>query len=116
MKLIVLGAMFVMGLSVFTLAMAAQNSNAALLKPAGLTEKAPETYKVNFDTSAGPFVIEVHRAWAPNGADRFYNLVKSGFYNDVRFFRVLAGFMAQFGINGDPNVAAAWRPARIPDD
>ena len=60
--------------------------------------------------------IEVHRDWAPNGADRFYNLVKNGFYNDVRFFRVLEGFMAQFGINGDPNLSAVWRNANIKDD
>ena len=116
MKLIVMGAMLVMGLSVFAVAMAAQSNNSALLKPAGLTEKAPETYTVNFDTSAGQFVIEVQRAWAPNGADRFYNLVKNGFYDNTRFFRVISGFMVQFGINGDPAVAAAWRAARIPDD
>jgi peptidyl-prolyl cis-trans isomerase A (cyclophilin A) len=87
-----------------------------LLKPAGLVEKAPDSYKVNFDTTAGQFVIEVNRAWAPNGADRFYNLVKNGFFNDARFFRVISGFMVQFGINGDPAVASAWQVARIPDD
>jgi peptidyl-prolyl cis-trans isomerase A (cyclophilin A) len=90
--------------------------NAALKNPAGLKEKAPDTYKVDFDTSKGKFVIEVTRAWAPNGADRFYNLVKSGFYNDTRFFRVISGFMVQFGIHGDPAVSAPWRMARIPDD
>jgi peptidyl-prolyl cis-trans isomerase A (cyclophilin A) len=115
MKFIVIGAMIAMGLTTFAVAMAAQ-SNSALLKPAALTEKAPETYRVNFDTSAGPFVIEVHRAWAPNGADRFYNLVKNGFFDNARFFRVISNFMVQFGINGDPAVAAAWRPARISDD
>jgi peptidyl-prolyl cis-trans isomerase A (cyclophilin A) len=93
-----------------------QGGNAALKNPAGLKEKAPETYKVNFDTSKGMVVIEVTRAWAPNGADRFYNLVKSGFYNDARFFRVISGFMVQFGIHGDPAVSAPWRMARIPDD
>ena len=87
-----------------------------LADPASLNEKAPAVYKAKFDTSKGPFVIEVHRDWAPNGADRFYNLVKNGFYNDVRFFRVLEGFMAQFGINGDPNISAVWRDANIPDD
>ena len=73
-------------------------------------------YQAKFDTSKGAFVIEVHRDWAPNGADRFYNLVKNGFYNDVRFFRVLEGFMAQFGINGDPSLSAVWRNANIKDD
>jgi peptidyl-prolyl cis-trans isomerase A (cyclophilin A) len=58
----------------------------------------------------------VQRDWAPNGADRFYNLVKNGFYDNTRFFRVMPGFMVQFGINGDPNIAAAWRAANIKDD
>ncbi len=71
---------------------------------------------MRFDTSKGPFVIQVHRAWAPHGADRFYNLVKHGFYNNDRFFRVISGFMVQFGINGDPHVSARWRDANIPDD
>ena len=87
-----------------------------LTNPAALNERAPATYKARFDTSKGAFVVEVQRDWAPNGADRFYNLVKNGFYDGVRFFRVLDGFMAQFGINGDPKVSAAWRPARIQDD
>jgi peptidyl-prolyl cis-trans isomerase A (cyclophilin A) len=87
-----------------------------LSDPASLNEKAPAVYKAKFDTSKGPFVVEVHRDWAPNGADRFYNLVKNGFYNDVRFFRVLEGFMAQFGINGDPSISAVWRDANIKDD
>ncbi len=71
---------------------------------------------MKFDTSKGAFVVEVNRAWSPNGADRFYNLVKNGFYDDTRFFRVIPGFMVQFGINGDPAVSAPWRDARIPDD
>jgi peptidyl-prolyl cis-trans isomerase A (cyclophilin A) len=87
-----------------------------LRNPAALAEKAPATFKVNLDTTKGPIVIDVHRDWAPNGADRFYNLVKSGFYDNVRFFRVIPGFMAQFGIHGDPQVAAAWRNAQIKDD
>src|SRR5262249_26116109 len=84
--------------------------------PAALKEQAPPLYKVRFDTSKGPFVVEVHRDWAPNGADRFYNLVKNGFYDDARFFRVISGFMVQFGINGDPGVSAPWRNATIKDD
>jgi peptidyl-prolyl cis-trans isomerase A (cyclophilin A) len=79
-----------------------------LLTPASLTAKAPETYKAKFDTSKGVFVVEVHREWAPLGADRFYNLVKNGFYNNVRFFRVLTGFMAQFGMSGTPAVQKVW--------
>jgi peptidyl-prolyl cis-trans isomerase A (cyclophilin A) len=88
----------------------------ALGTPAYLTEKAPDTYKVKFDTSKGAFVIEVRRAWAPNGADRFYNLVRNGFYDNVRFFRVIPGFMVQFGIHGDPKIAGTWREANIKDD
>jgi peptidyl-prolyl cis-trans isomerase A (cyclophilin A) len=87
-----------------------------LSNPASLTEKAPATYKVKFDTSKGSFVVEVHRDWAPNGADRFYNLVKNGFYNDARFFRVISGFMVQFGINGNPQISKVWRDANIKDD
>jgi peptidyl-prolyl cis-trans isomerase A (cyclophilin A) len=90
--------------------------NPALANPAGLNEQAPATYKVKFDTSKGPFVVEVHRDWAPNGADRFYNLVKNGFYNNARFFRVISGFMVQFGINGDPAISSRWRGANISDD
>jgi len=89
---------------------------ASLSNPASLNEKAPDTYKAKFDTSKGVFVIEVRRDWAPNGADRFYNLVKNGFYDNVRFFRVIPGFMVQFGINGDPKLSAQWREARIKDD
>jgi cyclophilin family peptidyl-prolyl cis-trans isomerase len=87
-----------------------------LSNPASLREQAPATYKVRFDTTKGPFVVEVTRAWAPRGADRFYNLVKNGFYDNVRFFRVISGFMVQFGINGDPAIMANWRTAQIPDD
>jgi peptidyl-prolyl cis-trans isomerase A (cyclophilin A) len=87
-----------------------------LANPAALAEKAPATYKARFDTSKGPIVIEVRRDWAPNGADRFYNLVKNGFYDNTRFFRVISGFMVQFGINGDPAVSAHWRTATIKDD
>jgi len=87
-----------------------------LVNPAALRDRAPDTFRVRFDTSKGAFVVEVNRAWAPNGADRFYNLVKNGFYDDARFFRVISGFMVQFGIHGDPKIAAPWREARIADD
>ncbi len=78
-------------------------------------EKAPATFKVKFDTSAGPFVVEVNRAWAPIAADHFYTLVKNGFYDDARFFRVVPGFMVQFGINADPAVQAKFKNS-IQDD
>jgi len=95
-------------------AFSAQAAN--LGNPSSLNEKAPAVYKAKFDTSKGTFVIEVHRDWAPNGADRFYNLVKNGFYNDARFFRVINGFMVQFGISGNPDLSALWHEATIPDD
>ncbi|HEX6213271.1 MAG TPA: peptidylprolyl isomerase [Vicinamibacterales bacterium] len=88
----------------------------SLKNAASLNEKAPATYKARFDTSAGVFVVEVTRDLAPLGADRFYNLVKNGFYDGTRFFRVISGFMVQFGIHGDPAVSAVWRNARINDD
>jgi len=97
-------------------AFAGQGGTASLKNPASLTEQAPATYKASFDTSVGKFVITVHRAWAPNGADRFYNLVKNGFYDETRFFRVVPDFMVQFGISGDPAVAAPWQNASIKDD
>jgi peptidyl-prolyl cis-trans isomerase A (cyclophilin A) len=87
----------------------------SLTDPAAFAERAPDVFKANFDTSAGTFVIEVHRDWASNGADRFYNLVKSGFYDDNRFYRVTS-LMAVWGLNGDPTVAKAWLSARIADD
>jgi peptidyl-prolyl cis-trans isomerase A (cyclophilin A) len=92
--------------------------NPALLDPesAAMRETAPATYKVLFNTSKGDFTIEVTRDWAPKGADRFYNLVKNGFYDNVRFFRVIRGFMVQFGISGEPAVAEKWAEAAIADD
>ena len=87
-----------------------------LLNPASLNAKAPESFKAKFTTTKGDFVVQVTRSWAPRGADRFYNLVRAGFFKDAAFFRVLSGFMAQFGISADPAIAAAWMNAKIPDD
>jgi peptidyl-prolyl cis-trans isomerase A (cyclophilin A) len=90
--------------------------NPALLDAALATEKAPDTYKVRMNTTAGDFTIEVHRDWAPRGADRFFNLVKIGYFNDTAFYRVIKGFMAQVGMNGDPAVNQVWMNAQIRDD
>lgn len=87
-----------------------------LTAPAKLTAKAPERFKARFETTKGTFVIEVHREWSPNGADRFYNLVKNGYYDGVKFFRVVPGFVVQWGIHGDPSIATKWLKATIPDD
>jgi peptidyl-prolyl cis-trans isomerase A (cyclophilin A) len=87
-----------------------------LRNPASLTETAPATYRANFDTTKGTFIIQVNRDWAPLGADRFYNLVKNGFYDDARFFRVIPNFMVQFGMNANPAVTTAWRSATLKDD
>jgi cyclophilin family peptidyl-prolyl cis-trans isomerase len=78
--------------------------------------RGPDDYRVRFDTSKGTIVIQVHRAWAPIGADRFYELVTSGYYDGARFFRVVKDKWAQFGIAGDPAVAQRWRTKTIPDD
>ena len=77
---------------------------------------APAEYKVVFDTSKGSFTIDVHRGWAPLGADRFYELVQDKFFDDARFFRVVKGFVVQFGINKDPKTSELWRQLKIPDD
>lgn len=89
---------------------------AALLKPAKLTAQAPALFTATFKTTKGTFAVEVHRAWAPHGADRFYNLVKAGFFNGDKFFRVVPGFVVQFGISPFPQVSSAWHAATIPDD
>ena len=94
----------------------AQATKEKLMNPAALTEKAPDKFEAKFDTTKGSFTVEVTRAWAPNGADRFYNLVKNGYFDNCRFFRVVSGFMVQFGINGDPKLNTVWNQARIPDD
>ncbi len=87
-----------------------------LLKPTLLKETAPATYQVKFDTTRGEFTVTVHRDWAPNGADRFYNLVKHHYYDGARIYRVIPNFVAQFGINAHPPVNAAWAKATIKDD
>jgi len=116
MKSTFIGMVVMIG--IFAIVAAGQTGGNAVLKnPSALKDKAPETFKADFELSNGKhFVVEVHRAWAPNGADRFYNMVKNGFFDDCRFFRVVPDFMVQFGIHGDPAVSAPWRAARIPDD
>jgi peptidyl-prolyl cis-trans isomerase A (cyclophilin A) len=88
----------------------------ALLHPALLKDKAPDTYQVKFDTSRGEFTVTVTRSWSPLGADRFYNLVKHHYFDNAHFFRVVPGFVAQFGLSAYPNVTAAWEKANIKDD
>ena len=102
--------------AVLALAVTAAAAPPSLLHPASLTAKAPAVYSVDFKTTKGPFVVTVHRAWAPLGADRFYNLVRARFYDGNTFYRVLKGFVVQFGISGTPKVAAAWQTAAIKDD
>ena len=94
----------------------AEAGRGALYKPKKAKKKAPDVFRVRLETTKGPIVIEVHREWAPLGADRFYNLVRVGFYDDVTFFRAIPDFMVQFGLTGDPKVNKAWKPAKISDD
>jgi len=94
----------------------AAQPNPALLDPSRATATAPDTYRVKVETTAGDLVIEVNRDWAPRGADRFYNMVMIGYYDNAAFFRVIEGFMAQIGMHANPEVTAAWRGARIQDD
>ena len=115
MKTKSLGAVAVVSLALLLVA-AAWGAPEKLRDPAKLVAKAPETFKARFDTTQGMIVIEVHRAWSPNGADRFYNLVKNGYYDGVKFFRVVPGFVVQWGIHGDPSIANTWLKASIPDD
>jgi len=88
----------------------------SLLNPASLRARAPEDFKVQFTTTKGDFVVEVHRAWAPLGADRFYNLVRNGFFTNAAFFRVVPGFIVQFGLGPNPPVNRAWENAKFKDD
>ncbi len=91
-------------------------ANRALYFPDQLVETAPQSFQARFETTRGDFVIEVTRSQAPNGADRLYNLVKNGYYDGVRFYRVIEGFMAQFGMHGEPQVQVRWTNAPIRDD
>lgn len=113
-----IAAMLVAGVALAAVTVGAEQAatRKALMNPAGLKAQAPATYKVKFDTSVGAFVVQVTRDWAPNGADRFFNLVKNGFYDEARFFRAIPNFMVQFGIHADPAVSAVWRNAQIPPD
>jgi peptidyl-prolyl cis-trans isomerase A (cyclophilin A) len=88
----------------------------ALLDPSLATEQAPDVYRVRLETTKGNVVLELRRAWSPQGADRFYNLVKAGFFENVAFFRAIEGFMVQFGLHGEPSVQRAWNAYAIPDD
>jgi cyclophilin family peptidyl-prolyl cis-trans isomerase len=107
-----------LGLSLSNLDAGDGGTGSPLLQPKStlMTQTAPATFKAKFQTTKGDFVVESQRDWAPRGVDRFYNLVKNGFYDGTCFFRVISGFMAQFGIHGDPKASAAWRQERIQDD
>lgn len=91
-------------------------SEPSLLHPASLHAKAPAVFRARFRTTKGSFVVTVHRKWAPRGADRFYNLVRAGFYDHQRLFRVIPGFVVQWGISGNPKISRAWEHATIRDD
>ena len=95
---------------------AAAGPRPSLLNPASFKAKAPAVFKATFTTTAGDFVVEVHRDWAPLGADRFYNLVRYGYFTNAVFFRVVPGFVVQFGLSADPAVNKVWSGARIQDD
>jgi peptidyl-prolyl cis-trans isomerase A (cyclophilin A) len=95
---------------------AAEARKKTLTNVESLNEKAPDVFQTKFETTRGDFVVEVTRAWSPNGADRFYNLAKNGFFDGIKFFRVVPNFVVQFGIHGDPEIAGKWDKASIPDD
>lgn len=109
-------ALVIATLAVPVLATGATSTDPALLHPGSLSAKAPAVYAVTFKTSEGTFVVRVTRAWAPLAADRFYNLVKHGFFTDASFFRVVPGFVVQFGLSAKPSVNKAWADASIKDD
>ena len=116
MKSLIYAVAGLMLASVVLAGQAANPNKAKLMNPASMTEQAPPTYTVNLNTSKGLIVIQVHRDWAPIAADRFYNLVKNGFYDEARFFRVVPNFMVQFGMNADPAVTRAWSGASMKDE
>lgn len=93
-----------------------EGAHEAMLDPSKAVDQAPDKFKVKFETTNGDFVVEAYRPWAPNGVDRFYNMVKIGWFNDVKFFRAVDGFMTQFGITPYPQANAAWMKAQIKDD
>lgn len=105
-------------LAVACLAASQGSDRTLLLRPDDpqMNQRAPDVTGVLLDTSKGRVVLELRRAWSPHGVDRFYNLVRHGYYDDARFFRVRAGAWAQFGISADPKVATVWRTRTIPDD
>ncbi|HSR70436.1 MAG TPA: peptidylprolyl isomerase [Acidobacteriota bacterium] len=94
----------------------AEGSHPAMLNPALANETAPASFLVRFTTTKGEFLVEAHRDWAPKGVDRLYNMVKIGYFEDIAFFRMVPGFITQFGLHGDPAVNRAWRSARLEDD
>jgi peptidyl-prolyl cis-trans isomerase A (cyclophilin A) len=116
------GALLISILAIFGCPAASPDTGTPAPQPPGaaapmpMNGAAPAVFKIKFATTKGDFVVEVTRAWAPNGADRIHELVTAGFYDRVKFFRAIAGFMVQFGINGDPQVNRRWAEARIPDD
>ena len=95
---------------------AAKYSHPGIMDPDQAKMTAPESFKVKFETTKGDFIVECKRAWSPNGADRFFSLVKIGFFKDIIIFRAISGFMFQFGVHGDPAVSAKWSEANIKDD
>ena len=108
----------IVGLASGSLPTAQFSNTAILLDPANpeMKQPAPAAFNVLLDTSKGPITIEIQREWSPHGVDRFYNLVRHGYYDSAKVFRIRAGFWAQFGIAADPRIATAWRSQNIPDD
>ena len=100
-----------LSLALVTIACASDSSREAVA-----TAAAPDSFRVAFETSKGNFAVDVIRAWSPNGADRFHQLVSTGYFTDVAFFRVVPGFIAQFGMHGDPSVNERWEDRPIRDD